>query len=74
MICQAHRKLARAETFVGRRVSMKNLTPQQIVRELDRYIVGQNAAKRVVAIAMRNRYRRSSCPRICNPKSRPRIS
>jgi ATP-dependent HslUV protease ATP-binding subunit HslU len=37
---------------------MKNLTPQEIVRELDRYIVGQNDAKRAVAIAMRNRYRR----------------
>src|SRR5215510_4969727 len=37
---------------------MKNLTPQEIVRELDRYIVGQTDAKRAVAIAMRNRYRR----------------
>jgi ATP-dependent HslUV protease ATP-binding subunit HslU len=37
---------------------MKDLTPQQIVRELDRYIVGQNDAKKVVAIALRNRYRR----------------
>jgi ATP-dependent HslUV protease ATP-binding subunit HslU len=37
---------------------MKNLTPQEIVRELDRYIVGQSDAKRAVAIAMRNRYRR----------------
>ena len=37
---------------------MKDLTPQQIVRELDRYIVGQNDAKRVVAIALRNRFRR----------------
>jgi ATP-dependent HslUV protease ATP-binding subunit HslU len=41
---------------------MKNLTPQEIVRELDRYIVGQNDAKRAVAIAMRNRYRRLSLP------------
>jgi ATP-dependent HslUV protease ATP-binding subunit HslU len=37
---------------------MKDLTPQQIVRELDRYIVGQAEAKRAVAIALRNRYRR----------------
>ena len=37
---------------------MKDLTPQHIVRELDRYIVGQTDAKRVVAIALRNRYRR----------------
>lgn len=38
---------------------MAELTPRQIVRELDRYIVGQNEAKRAVAIALRNRYRRS---------------
>ena len=41
---------------------MKDLTPQQIVRELDRYIVGQTAAKRAVAIALRNRYRRLALP------------
>lgn len=35
------------------------LTPKQIVAELDRYIIGQNNAKRAVAIALRNRYRRS---------------
>lgn len=34
------------------------LTPKQIVAELDRYVVGQNEAKRAVAIALRNRYRR----------------
>src|SRR5271166_7192118 len=38
---------------------MATLTPRQIVAELDRYIVGQAKAKRAVAIAMRNRYRRS---------------
>ena len=37
---------------------MRELTPQQIVAELDRYIVGQPEAKRVVAIALRNRFRR----------------
>ena len=36
----------------------RELTPRQIVAELDRYIVGQAKAKRAVAIAMRNRYRR----------------
>ena len=41
---------------------MKDLTPQQIVRELDRYIVGQTEAKRVVAVALRNRYRRLALP------------
>src|SRR5215467_14157856 len=35
-----------------------NLTPREIVSELDRYIVGQTAAKRAVAIALRNRWRR----------------
>ena len=38
---------------------MAELTPRQIVRELDRYIFGQDEAKRAVAIALRNRYRRS---------------
>ncbi|MEW8958616.1 MAG: ATP-dependent protease ATPase subunit HslU [Moorella sp. (in: firmicutes)] len=37
---------------------MMNLTPRQIVAELDRYIVGQEEAKKCVAIALRNRYRR----------------
>jgi ATP-dependent HslUV protease ATP-binding subunit HslU len=41
---------------------MKDLTPEQIVRELDRYIVGQNDAKRTVAVALRNRYRRLALP------------
>lgn len=36
-----------------------NLTPRQIVEKLDQYIVGQNEAKRAVAVALRNRYRRS---------------
>ena len=37
---------------------MSNLTPREIVDELDRYIIGQHAAKRAVAIALRNRWRR----------------
>ncbi|HHX40336.1 MAG TPA: ATP-dependent protease ATPase subunit HslU [Armatimonadetes bacterium] len=41
---------------------MRQLTPQQIVEELNKYIVGQNKAKRAVAIALRNRYRRRLLP------------
>ena len=40
----------------------KSFTPREIVSELDRYIVGQNAAKRAVAIALRNRWRRKRVP------------
>ncbi len=39
---------------------MKELTPKKIVEELDKYIVGQKDAKRAVAIAIRNRWRRLS--------------
>ena len=38
------------------------LSPKQIVSELDKYIIGQNDAKKAVAIALRNRYRRSKLP------------
>ena len=40
-------------------MSDQQLTPRQIVHELDRFIVGQDEAKKAVAIALRNRYRRS---------------
>ena len=40
----------------------QELTPREIVAELDRYIVGQGDAKRAVAVAMRNRYRRERLP------------
>ncbi len=43
-------------------MSGKDLTPREIVAELDRYIVGQAAAKRAVAIALRNRWRRFKLP------------
>src|SRR5438067_11080727 len=41
---------------------MDDLTPRQIVAELDKYIIGQDAAKRAVAIALRNRIRRRRLP------------
>lgn len=40
----------------------KNMTPKEIVEELDKYIIGQDSAKRSVAVALRNRYRRSLVP------------
>jgi ATP-dependent HslUV protease ATP-binding subunit HslU len=41
---------------------LEEMPPRQIVAELDRYIVGQDAAKRAVAIAVRNRWRRAQAP------------
>ena len=41
---------------------MRNLKPAEIVSELDKYIIGQNQAKRSVAIALRNRWRRQQVP------------
>lgn len=42
-------------------VTLPNWTPKEIVAELDKYIVGQDEAKKLVAIALRNRYRRALC-------------
>ena len=39
---------------------MNNLTPKEIVAELDKFIIGQNQAKKMVAIAVRNRWRRQN--------------
>src|SRR5437016_8406715 len=47
---------------VDRHRPMANFTPREIVSELDRYIVGQRDAKRAVAIALRNRWRRLHVP------------
>ena len=43
-------------------MKMKDLTPKIIVNELDRYIIGQDKAKKAVAVSLRNRYRRSLLP------------
>jgi len=42
--------------------NLDDLTPRQIVAELDKYVVGQNAAKKAVAVALRNRIRRQKLP------------
>ena len=39
-----------------------DLSPKQIVNKLDKYIIGQDEAKKAVAIALRNRYRRAQLP------------
>src|SRR5205814_6132429 len=44
------------------RPNLDDLTPRQIVAELDKYVVGQSAAKRAVAVALRNRIRRQKLP------------
>jgi len=41
---------------------MTDLTPREIVSELDRFIIGQKDAKRAVAVALRNRWRRKQLP------------
>jgi ATP-dependent protease HslVU (ClpYQ), ATPase subunit len=43
-------------------MSMSEMTPREIVQELDKYIIGQSEAKRAVAIALRNRWRRGQVP------------
>jgi ATP-dependent HslUV protease ATP-binding subunit HslU len=50
----------------------QELTPREIVAELDRYIVGQGDAKRAVAVAMRNRYRRDRLPETVRKEVTPK--
>ena len=49
-----------------------NLSPKEIVLELDKYIIGQNEAKKAVAIALRNRYRRTYKSCTMGTEHRPR--
>src|SRR5215213_9286133 len=53
-------------------LSVENLTPAEIVAELDRYIVGQTDAKRAVAVALRNRYRRQLLPEELRQEIQPK--
>lgn len=48
------------------------LTPKQIVAELDKYIIGQDEAKKAVAVALRNRYRRSMLPAVIRDEITPK--
>lgn len=50
------------ETAAAAKQNLDDLTPRQIVDELDKYVVGQAAAKRAVAVALRNRIRRQKLP------------
>ena len=49
-----------------------HLTPRETVAELDKYIVGQKDAKRAVAIALRNRWRRQQIPEILRDEIAPK--
>jgi len=52
--------------------SADSLTPKEIVAELDRYVIGQDDAKRAVAVALRNRYRRQQLPEEMRREVQPR--
>ncbi len=77
-MAEAARQTDRSETL--RRTSgegadeliVENLTPAQIVLELDLHIIGQNDAKRAVAVALRNRYRRRLLPEELREEIHPR--
>ena len=52
---------------------MSDLTPKEIAAELDKHIIGQNDAKRAVAIALRNRWRRMQLPEALRQEITPKI-
>jgi len=51
------------ETDLKSKTTMSHMTPKEIVNELDKHIIGQSGAKRAVAIALRNRWRRMQLPK-----------
>ena len=52
---------------------VSSLSPREIVSELDRYVIGQKAAKRAVAIALRNRWRRQALKNEMKDEVLPKI-
>jgi ATP-dependent HslUV protease ATP-binding subunit HslU len=62
LVCDNPRKRVRANSEFMEKPTLESLTPQQIVAELDKYIIGQADAKKNVAIALRNRWRRMNAP------------
>ena len=52
--------------------TLYEMTPREIVAELDKYIIGQDSAKRSVAVALRNRYRRSKLPEAMRDEVTPK--
>src|SRR3546814_10545163 len=58
----AERAMAEPAKVVSDENESSFFTPREIVSELDRFIIGQNDAKRAVAIALRNRWRRQQLP------------
>ena len=58
------------KTNVSHALDLENMSPKGIVRELDKYIVGQNKAKRTIAVALRNRKRR----KMLSPEMRDEVS
>ena len=59
-------------TFINRDSDLSDFSPREIVSELDRYIVGQSEAKRAVAIALRNRWRRRRLPEALREEVTPK--
>ena len=49
---------------------VSSLSPREIVSELDRYVIGQKDAKKAVAVALRNRWRRQACLLYTSPSPR----
>ena len=72
-ILQQHTKIPKAKQSQNGQSSsaIKQLTPSQIVEELDKYIIGQKNAKKSVAIALRNRWRRQQVPNFMKDEIMP---